>query len=412
MSSQFSARLSNLHEIVEEFGTPFHIYDEKGILEHGRRLNQVFSRINGFREYFAVKALPNPEILKIMTELGFGFDCSSVMELQLCDFVGASGEDIMFTSNNTTWQEFEEAQKRHSIINLDDISLVPKVLTPFPELVCFRFNPGKARTGNSIIGKPFEAKYGITWKQLIPAYRAARERGATRFGIHTMVCSNQRNYRYMVETVVMLLELCATLERRLGIKCEFMNMGGGIGIPYRPTDASVHIERMASEIKKKMDQFKSKHGWVPKLFMESGRYITGPHGALITKVINRKDIYQKHVGVDAGMPALMRHAMYGAYHHITVHGKLNKYGACERVNVVGSICENCDRLATQRLLPKTKEGDILVVHDTGAHGIAMGFNYNGRLRPQELLLKTDGSIVKIRRAETTGDLWTTLEFED
>lgn len=410
MSSSFERRLTTkLPEIIAEFGTPFHLYDERGILETGQKLVQAFQGVKGFKEFFAVKALPNPAILSIMVDLGFGFDCSSIMELQLCDYVGASEKDIMFTSNNTTSEEFVEAQSRGSIINLDDISLVKKVPAPFPELICFRFNPGKARTGNSIIGKPHEAKYGITRKQLIPAYRAAKERGAKHFGIHTMVCSNQRNYRYMVETVRMLLELCLELEKKLGIRCEFMNMGGGIGIPYRPNEKEVDIEKMAKGIKKLMDRFESNHGWVPKLFMESGRYITGPHGILVTKVINRKEIYQKHVGVDAGMPALMRHAIYGAYHHITVVGKLNEHGPRERVNVVGSICENCDRLATQRLLSKTTEGNILFVHDTGAHGIAMGFNYNGRLRPQELLLKMDGSVTRIRRAETTSDLWSTLE---
>lgn len=416
MSAAFAGRLQKiLPDVIEKFGTPFHIYDEKGIRATGNRLKRAFRGIKGFREFYAVKALPNPDILRIMTRLGFGFDCSSIIEVELAEETGSGEEDIMFTSNNTSWEEFEVALNAGAIINLDDVSLIDKLKLhgQFPKLVCFRLNPGTARTGNSIIGKPAEAKYGITLDQLIPAYQLARQYGATRFGIHTMVCSNQRNYRYMVETVRMLLKQVAILEDELGIRCEFMNMGGGIGIPYKPQQRGVDIEAMAQAIKCLMDDFKLSRGWVPKLFMESGRYITGPHGALVSRVINHKEIYQTHVGVDTGMPGLMRHAIYGAYHHITVldsEGRSCDGRKKKRVNVVGPICENCDRLATQRRLPVTKEGDIIITHDTGAHGIAMGFNYNGRTRPQELLLCRDGSVALIRRAETTDDLYRTLDF--
>lgn len=414
MSEGFENRLLHrLPAIIRQFGTPFHIYDEQGIRKTCDRLKQAFFGLEGFQEYFAVKALPNPQVMKIIMREGFGFDCSSSMELELAGYVGAQGERIMFTSNNTTENEFNEAANHHAIINLDDISMVDKVPDPFPELICFRYNPGPERTGNVIIGKPVEAKYGITKEQLVPAYRAAHERGAKRFGIHTMVCSNERNYEYMVETVYMLLELCVTLKNKLGIFCEFMNMGGGIGIPYKPDDAPFDLGKLGYTIRDILDQFRKQYGFVPKLFMESGRYMTGPHGVLVSRVINRKEIYETHVGVDTGMQALMRPGMYGAYHHITVLDRAGRpvsmvERGAEVVNVVGAICENIDRLATQRELPRIVEGDIIVTHDTGAHGHAMGFNYNGRLRPQELLLQKDGSVLRIRRAETNEDLWRTL----
>ena len=416
MSHAFQRRLfPKLPAIAEKFGTPFHFYDEDGIRTTGEYLKGAFrGHCHGFREFYAVKALPNPRILEIMLDLGFGFDCSSTHEVELALYVGARGEDIMFTSNNTTKHEFAVAQAAGAIINLDDVNLISKVPNPFPELVCFRFNPGESRTGNSIIGAPHESKYGITWKQLVPAYHAVKERGATRFGIHTMVCSNQRNYRYMIDTVRMLLGLVATLELELDIRCEFINMGGGIGIPYKPRQGEVDIEAMAEGIEALIQNFRLRYGWTPRLFMESGRYITGPHGVLVNRVINRKEIYQTHVGVEVAMPGLMRHAIYGAYHHATV---LDKDGVVvtnrpkEKVNIVGPICENCDRLATGRILPRTVEGDFIVTHDTGAHGLAMGFNYNGRTRPQELLLRSDGSVERIRRAETNDDLWRTLEFK-
>ncbi len=414
MSKSFAERLfPRLPAIAEHFGTPFHIYDEDGIRETCARIKEAFepvNRLSGFKEYYAVKALPNPDILAIMPEFSFGFDCSSTIELELSREAGGSGEDMMFTSNDTTKQEFNAALDEGAIINLDDVSLFPK-LQRIPDLICFRYNPGKGRTGNSIIGTPFEAKYGIMDSQLIVAYSHAKQMGVRRFGIHTMVCSNQRNYRYMVETVRMLLALCKRLHRKLAIKCEFMNMGGGIGIPYRPQHHHVDIELMANEIFRLMRDFKKANGWVPALFMESGRFVTGPHGVLVNRVINRKDTYQTHVGVEVAMPALMRHAIYGAYHHATIldkNGKLCDDRRKEIANIVGPICENCDRLATQRLLPIAKIGDFVVTHDTGAHGIAMGFNYNGRTRPQELMIEPGGDVRRIRRAETNDDLRHTL----
>lgn len=409
MSKGFTDRLiPRLDDIAEHFGTPFHIYDEAGIRETGNHLNEIFSGIEGFREYFAVKALPNPGILNITHSLGFGFDCSSVAELQLSRAAGGQGEDIMFTSNNTSQDEFNAAEAEGGcILNLDDISLLQK-LPHKPDLICFRYNPGERRTGNHIIGHPEEAKYGVTYDQILDAYRQAQEMGIERFGLHTMLASNELNYTYMVETSDMLLEMVEFISNELDITFEFINIGGGLGIPYRPEDDPLDIDAMAREITEHFVQFRQRNGYAPRLFVESGRYITGPHGALVTRAINRKEIYRTYVGVDACMSSLMRPGMYDAYHHITVPGKS---GDEEVVDVAGSLCENNDKFAVQRSLPKMEDGDLLVIHDTGAHGHAMGFNYNGRLRPQELLLREDGSVELIRRAETLDDHLATLNFE-
>jgi diaminopimelate decarboxylase len=412
MSQSFQERLFPIAaELAEHYGTPFHIYDEAGILETGERLKKAFSGIEGFREYYAVKALPNPRILEIMKELDFGFDCSSIPELILSRQVGGRGEDIMFTSNNTTNEEFlAAAAEGGSILNLDDISLVAKV-PEFPELVCFRYNPGPRRTGNIIIGNPVEAKYGITHDQLVSAYKMAMERGAKRFGLHTMVASNERDYTYMVETARMLLQISALVEEELGIRFEFLNIGGGLGIPYDPADSALDLDAMAEEITELFDEFKSEHGYAPRMYMESGRWVTGPHGALITRAINHKSTYRKYIGVDSCMSSLMRPAMYDAYHHLDVISKTDQPKA-EVYDVVGSLCENNDKFAVQRSLPQIQEGDLLAIHDTGAHGHAMGFQYNGRLRPKELLLRTDGSVALIRRAETNQDYFQTLNFSE
>jgi diaminopimelate decarboxylase len=411
MSQSFQDRLFPVaKDIAEHFGTPFHIYDEAGIRATGEELNKAFAGIEGFREYYAVKALPNPRILEITKDLGFGFDCSSIPELILSRQVGGRGEDIMFTSNNTTQEEFEfAAAEGGCILNLDDISLVDKV-PAFPELVCFRYNPGPRRTGNIIIGSPVEAKYGISHEQVISAYKLALERGAKRFGIHTMVASNERDYTYIVETARMLLQLAAMVEDKLGIRFEFLNIGGGLGIPYQPEDNALDLNAMAKEITSLFDEFKAERGYAPRMYMESGRWITGPHGALITKAINHKTIYRNYVGVDACMSSLMRPAMYEAYHHIDVIGKKDKEKT-EVYDVVGSLCENNDKFAVQRSLPPIHEGDLIAIHDSGAHGHAMGFQYNGRLRPKELLLRTDGTVELIRRAETNEDYFQTLNFE-
>ncbi len=409
MSNAFKARLQPVvAEIAAHYGTPFHIYDEVGIRQTGEELTAAFAGIEGFQEYYAVKALPNKRILQIMSEMGFGFDCSSVPELILSREAGATGEKIMFTSNNTTVQEFNfAAQDGGCILNLDDILLLDKV-PQMPELVCFRYNPGPRRTGNVIIGNPVEAKYGVTHEQVVDAYCLAREKGATRFGLHTMVASNELDYSYMVETSRMLLEIAELVEKETGIRFEFVNIGGGCGIPYRPEQKPLNLQAMAQEITALFDQFKTIHGYAPKMVMESGRFMTGPHGALITQAINHKDTYRKYVGVDACMSALMRPAMYDAYHHIDVIGSEGR--PTEVIDLVGSLCENNDKFAVQRELPHIEEGDMLMIHDTGAHGHAMGFQYNGRLRPKELLLCADGRVELIRRAETNEDYFATMTF--
>ncbi len=411
MSYGFQRRLFPiLKEIAAYYKTPFHIYDESGIRETGDRLKSVFSQIKGFREYFAVKALPNPRILEIMKTMGFGFDCSSIPELMLSRRIGAGGEELMFTSNNTSREEFLFAEADGScILNLDDITLISKV-PKLPELICFRYNPGPRRTGNDIIGNPSEAKYGVSHDQIVEAYRKVKELGVRRFGLHTMLASNERNHSYMLQTAKMIIELAEHIGRQLNIRFEFVNIGGGLGIPYKPEDAPLDLETMAKAITQYFREFESKNSYVPKLYMESGRYMTGPHGALVTTAINRKDIYRSYIGVDACMSSLMRPGMYGAYHHISVLGKENQPKNTV-ADVVGSLCENNDKFAIQRELPEIADGDILIIHDTGAHGHAMGFNYNGKLRPKELLLRTDGSVELIRREETPEDYFATLNFE-
>lgn len=412
MSQDFKDRLFPITTtIAEHFNTPFHIYDEVGIRETGNTLKEAFSGVKCFKEYYAVKALPNPEILSLMKDMGFGFDCSSIAELRLSRKIGASGDEIMFTSNNTSQEDFiEAAQAGGSILNLDDITLLDKV-PALPQLVSFRYNPGSRRSGNDIIGNPIEAKYGVSHEQIIEAYRRAMQKGVSRFGIHTMLASNELNYTYMVQTAEMLLELIKEIKEELGIVFEFINIGGGLGIPYEPEKDALDLRSMGKEITSLFTAFAKTEGYEPALYMESGRYITGPHGVLVTTAINRKEIYRTYVGVDASMSSLMRPGMYGAYHHIDVLGKDSKAG-CETVDVVGSLCENNDKFAVQRELPKIDDGDILIIQDTGAHGIAMGFNYNGNLRPKELLLSENGKVKLIRREETVEDYFATLDFED
>ncbi|MEJ2108652.1 MAG: diaminopimelate decarboxylase [Acidobacteriota bacterium] len=411
MSESFETRLYPVvRDIVEHFGTPFHIYDEAGIRETGLALKKAFSGLESFREYFAVKALPNPHILEIMADLGFGFDCSSIPELILGRKAGGRGMDIMFTSNNTSTEEFAASSEEDGcILNLDDISLIPKV-PQMPELICFRYNPGPQRSGNSIIGNPEESKYGLTETQLTEAYREAREMGARRFGLHTMVVSNEINYTCMVQTASMLLEQIERIGKALDIQFEFINIGGGFGIPYRPEDKPLNLKAMGTEIAELFSDFRRRAGYAPRLLTESGRFMTGPHGVLVARAINRKNIYRKYIGVDACMSALMRPGMYGAYHHITVPEKRESPNV-DPVDVVGSLCENNDKFAIQRSLPEIEDGDILCIHDTGAHGHAMGFNYNGRLRTKELLLRPDGTVELIRRAETLADHFASLQFE-
>ena len=411
ISESFSDRLYPvLKDISEHFGTPFHIYDEVGIRETGEFLIDAFSSVKGFREYFAVKALPNTRILEIMKSMGFGFDCSSTPELLLSRQIGVRGEDIMFTSNNTNTEEFQAASADGGcILNLDDITLIPKV-PEMPELISFRYNPGPRFTGNEIIGNPVEAKYGVSHEQLIDAYQNARDRGARRFGLHTMLVSNELDYKYKVQAAQMLLDQAERVSGALGIDFEFINIGGGLGIPYKPEDEPLNLRAMTQEITESLNQFEKRNGYAPKLYLESGRYMTGPHGVLVTKAINRKNTYRKYIGVDACMSALMRPGMYGAYHHISVLGKTHDKNST-KVDVVGSLCENNDKFAIQRRLPEIEDGDILIIQDTGAHGHAMGFNYNSKLRPKELLLRTDGSVELIRREESVDDYFVTLDFE-
>ena len=416
MSSEFQKRLfPKLPEIIDYFETPFHILDERGIIDNGENLKKVFKNINGFREYFAVKALPVPAVLRIMGEMGFGLDCSSPSELMLARRNGFTGDDIMFSSNNTSLDTFQMASAEGGcILNLDDISMIDKV-PELPELICFRYNPGERRTGNQIIGIPVEAKYGVRHDQVAEAYRRAMARGAQRFGIHTMIVSNELDYTYMVETVRMLLNIMEMVTQELEIQFEFFNIGGGIGIPYRPEDRPFDVPALAVEAGKLLSEFAGKNNYTPALFVESGRYMTGPHGVLVASVINRMSKYREYVGIDAATwAANVRPAVYEtAYHHITVLDPAGepKQGEEEIVDVVGPLCENSDKFARQRRLPKVQIGDIIVQHDTGAHSPAMASNYNGWLRPQILLLRADGSVEMVKRAETFDDLFATLDFK-
>jgi diaminopimelate decarboxylase len=403
---------AELEAIVRRHPTPFHIYDEKAIRETARGLLRAFEWAPGFREYFAVKACPNPHILKILREEGFGADCSSLPELLLAQKTGISGEHIMFTSNDTPAAEYREARALGAVINLDDITHIPFLVehAGLPALLCLRFNPGPLREGNAIIGKPEEAKYGFTRRQLFEGYQVLRDQGVKRFGLHTMVASNELNPQYFVDTARMLYGLAAELKEQLGIRLEFVNIGGGIGIPYRPEQEAVDLEAVSRGIREAYEEMIRPRGLHPlRLYMEMGRMITGLHGFLVTRVLHLKDTYRKYVGVDACMANLMRPAMYGAYHHITVMGKQER-PADTLYDVTGSLCENNDKFAIQRALPQVERGDLLVIHDTGAHGYAMGFNYNGKLRSAELLLKPNGSVQQIRRAETVEDYFATLDF--
>ncbi|HNZ26838.1 MAG TPA: diaminopimelate decarboxylase [Spirochaetota bacterium] len=402
-----------IKKVIEKYPTPFHIYDEKAIIANLKRFQKAFSW-GIFKEYFAVKACPNPSILKILKNHGAGADCSSLPELIMSEKVGITGENIMFTSNQTPKEEYIKAKELGAIINLDDITHIPylKKHAGIPELICFRYNPGPLRTGNAIIGNPVESKYGLTKDQVFEAYKEVRELGAKRFGIHSFVISNELNRASYVETAKMLFELAVELKNKIDIKIEFVNLSGGIGIPYKPEQEAVDLEKLGEEIRQLYDKIVVPNGLDPlKIYSECGRMITGPYGYLVTTAIHHKNIYKNYIGVDACSANLMRPAIYGAYHHITVLGKEdapldNKY------DVVGSLCENSDKFAIDRNLPKIDDGDILVIHDTGAHGYAMGYNYNGKLRSAELLLKEDGSIKLIRRAETIEDYFSTLDFFD
>ena len=402
-----------LETMIEQFGSPFHIYDESAIRQNARNLIEAFSWAPEFKEYFAVKATPNPYILKVLREEGFGADCSSMAELILAEKARIFDENIMFSSNNTPAQEYKKAQELGAIINLDDITHIDYLAKciGMPKIISFRYNPGRLRDGgNAIIGKPHDAKYGLTKEQLFEAYQTAQEKGAERFGIHTMIISNELDAKYFIETACMMFNLVGEIYEKLGIRIEFVNLGGGIGIPYRPEQEQVSLEAVSRGIKNAYDQLIVAKGLDPlKIAMESGRMILGPYGYLVTKVLHKKEIYKNYVGVDACMADLMRPGLYGAYHHITVMGKED--WPCDYLyDVTGGLCENNYKFAIDRALPRMDIGDIAVIHDTGAHGHAMGFNYNGKLRSAELLLKPNGQVELIRRAETLEDLFATLDF--
>lgn len=408
----FPLSKAQLTKIIAQYPTPFHIYDERAIRKNVRRLFKAFSWAPSFREHFAVKATPNPTLLKLLREEGVGADCSSLPELHLAEMAGISGQSIMLTSNDTPADEFQKAIELGAIINLDDITHIEYLEkhAGFPEVLSFRYNPGPLLKGNAIIGTPEEAKYGLTREQLFAAYKIAKDKGVKRFGLHTMVISNELNPDYFIATATMMFKLAVEIKEQLGIKLEFVNLGGGIGIPYRPDQTAVDLEYVGEGIHKAYDDIIVVGGAAPlAIALELGRAITGPYGYLVSTVLHKKNTYKHYIGLDSCMANLMRPALYGAYHHITVVGK--ETAPCDQVyDVTGSLCENNDKFAIDRKLPRIDIGDIVVIHDAGAHGHAMGFNYNGKLRSAELLLQEDGSVKLIRRAETMDDYFATLKF--
>ena len=412
-SKHFPFTRQQLTEIVERFPTPFYLYDEAAIRANAKRIARAFSVFPGFKEHFAVKALPNPFVLKVLADEGFGADCASLPELVLARRAGMSGEDVMFTSNETPAHEYAFARAQGAVINLDDITHIDYLekACGVPELVSCRYNPGPLKDGNVIIGRPEEAKYGFTREQLFEGYARLREKGARRFGLHTMVASNELSGDYHVETARILFELAVDLKRKIGIRLEFVNAGGGAGIPYRPEEQELDIEYVARGMRRAYDEIVVPAGLDPLgLRLEWGRIVTGPYGWLVTTAIHEKAIYRRYIGLDSCMADLMRPGMYGAYHHVSVPGK-DDAPRTETYDVVGSLCENNDKFAVQRQLPRIDVGDFVVIHDAGAHGRAMGFNYNGKLRCGEVLLRPDGTLMRIRRSETMEDYFATIDFE-
>lgn len=399
----------NMESIAKSFPTPFHLYDETAIVDNAKELIEAFSWAPNFTNFFAVKACPNLTILKLLSSLGFGADCSSYPELVLAEMAGIPANKIVLTSNDTPDDEFVKAYEMGAIINLDDIThlkTLERVIGHLPETLCFRFNPGPEREGNVIIGNPIEAKYGLTREQLYEAYCYAKEKGVKHFGLHTMVASNELDSSYIVLTAKMIFDLAITLKDKLDIDLDFVDFGGGVGIPYKEEDEKISFKKLGLEIKALYEERKLT---IPTITFEMGRAITGPFGYLVTKVRQVCHKYKDYVGVDACMADLMRPALYGAYHHITVLKKENSVKD-HVYDVTGSLCENNDKFAIDRALPEIVKGDYLVLHDTGAHGYSMGFNYNGKLKHAEYLLKEDGSVVMIRRAETLDDYFATLRF--
>ena len=406
-----------IEEIKKEFPTPFHIYDEKGIRATARALYDAFSWNKGFKEYFAVKATPNPFIMKILMEEGCGFDCASYTELMLSDKVGAKKHDIMFSSNETPDADFRLAYDLGAIINLDDfthIDILDK-LTGIPETICCRYNPGgefkTSETGN-VMDTPQDAKYGFTHDQLIEGYRILREKGAKVFGMHSFLASNTLTNDYYPVLAGILFRTAVEVKEKTGVEISFIDLSGGVGIAYRPEQTANDIKVIGEGVRKAYEEILVPAGLGNiSLCTELGRFMLAPNGLLITTAIREKHIYKEYIGVDACAANLMRPAIYGAYHHITVLGKENE--PCDHVyDVVGGLCENCDKFAKDRALPKIDMGDIIAIHDAGAHGFSMGYNYNGKLRSAEILLKEDGSYQLIRRAETPKDYFATFDFSE
>ena len=399
--------------LIERYPTPFHLYDEATIRANFHRLCDAFAWAPHFREHFAVKALPNPRIVQLLHEEGAGTDCSSIAELIISEAAGVTGEEIMLTSNDTPYDEFQKAIELGAIINLDDISHLDYMVqhAGVPELLSFRYNPGDLIEGNDIIGKPMEAKYGLMREQLFEGYRRAQELGMKRFGLHTMVISAELRTEAFLLTSRIMFELAAELQERLGIHIEFINLGGGFGIPYRPEESPVDYAAVGAGIAQLYSEIMVPAGLGDVgIRTESGRAMTGDAGWLVSTVLHEKDTYKHYIGLDSCMANLMRPALYGAYHHITVLGKEDA-PADHVYDITGSLCENNDKFAIDRALPKIDIGDIVIIHDTGAHGSAMGFNYNGKLWCAELLRRMDGSIELIRRAQTLDDYFATLKYE-
>ena len=404
---------AQVEDIVKKYPTPFHIYDEKGIIENAKAVYDAFSWNKGFKEYFAVKATPNPVLMQILKAQGCGFDCSSLTELMLSEAVDAKGSDIMFSSNDTPAEEFVYADKLGAIINLDDfthIDFLEKTLGKIPETISCRYNPGGVfQMSNGIMDNPGDSKYGMTKDQIIEAYKLLQDKGAKRFGIHAFLASNTVTNEYYPLLAGQLFELAVEIKEKTGVALSFINLSGGVGIPYKPDQEGNDIYAIGKGVKEQFEKILVPAGMGDtSIFTEMGRFMMAPYGALVTKAIHEKHIYKEYIGVDACAVNLMRPAMYGAYHHITVLGKEN--APLDHVyDVTGSLCENNDKFAIERALPEIEKGDYLFIHDTGAHGYSMGYNYNGKLKSAELLLKEDGSVQLIRRAETPRDYFSTLD---
>ena len=402
-----------LDEITAKFPTPYHLYDEKGIRENAKAVKEAFAWNKGYREYFAVKACPNPTLIQIMKEYGCGCDCSSLTELMLSQAMGCKGSDIMFSSNATPAEEYQYAAKLGAIINLDDIThidFLEKAIGYIPETISCRYNPGGLfKISNDIMDNPGDAKYGMTTEQLFEAFKILKAKGAKKFGIHAFLASNTVTNEYYPMLAKVLFEVAVKLEKETGADIEFINLSGGVGIPYKPDQEPNDIRAIGEGVRKVYEEVLVPAGMGDvALYTEMGRFMTGPYGCLVTKAIHEKHTYKEYIGCDACAVNLMRPAMYGAYHHITVMGKEDQ--PCDhKYDITGSLCENNDKFAIDRMLPKIDMGDYLVIHDTGAHGYAMGYTYNGKLTSAEILLKEDGSFEMIRRAETPRDYFATLD---